>query len=87
MDWGSEHLTTILGIGVGHLPTKIAGRARHLNSFFKCLGYAQGFAPGEMLVTGIDSHISTKHKLRENIVSIVFVKFGKDRCNFLKEWL
>ena len=44
--------------GQGHLPTKIARRAWHLNNFFKCPGYARGFAQGgRMLAAGIDSHI------------------------------
>ena len=33
----------------GHLPTKIARRAGHLSDFFKCLGYARGFARGGCL--------------------------------------
>ena len=32
--------------GARHLSTKIARRAEHLNNFFKCPGYARGFARG-----------------------------------------
>ena len=45
---------------MGHLPTEIACRARHLNNFFKCLEYARGFAQGggsAMLTAGIDLRI------------------------------
>ena len=45
VDWRAGHLTTTEGTGAGHLPTKIARRARHLN-FFKCPRYARGFARG-----------------------------------------
>ena len=57
MDWRAGHLTTTEGTGSGHLPTKIARRAGHLNNFFKCPGYARRFARGGMLAAGIDSHI------------------------------
>ena len=35
------------------------------NTFFKCPGYARGFARGGMLAAGIDSHINRElHQLR-----------------------
>ena len=46
MDRKAGHLNTTEGTGGGHLPTKTARRAGHLNNFFKCAGYARGL-PGE----------------------------------------
>ena len=42
MDRRAGRLTTTEGTGAGHLPTKIARRARYLKYFFKCPGYARG---------------------------------------------
>ena len=47
MDWVARHLATIEGTGAGHLPTKIARRAGHLNNFLKCPGYAGGLPGGD----------------------------------------
>ena len=50
MDWRAGHLAIIVGTGAGHLPTKTARRAGHLNIFSnaRCM-------PGGMLAPGIDS--------------------------------
>ena len=45
MDWRAGHLTTTEGTGVGHLPTKIARMAGHLNFFSNARGNP-GVCPG-----------------------------------------
>ena len=57
MDWRDGHLTTTEGMGAGHLPTKIARRAGHLNNFFKC---PRG---GGMLAAGVDSRITSENQV------------------------
>ena len=65
IDWRDGHLTTTEGTGAGHLPTKIARRAGHLNNFFQMSGVYPGVCPwGGMLAAGVDSHISQE----ENVV-------------------
>ena len=78
MDWGAGHLTIIVGTGgAGHLPTKIARRAGHLNNFFKC----PGVFPGGMLAAGIDSHISYMFFiLRDSPFKNNYQTYGKVRA-------
>ena len=42
MDWGTRHLTVIIGTGAGHLSTKVARRAGHLTNFFPMPGVCPG---------------------------------------------
>ena len=53
MDWGSGHLTIIVGTGTGHLPTKIFPQGRAFDQYFQM----PGVCPGGMLAVGIDLHI------------------------------
>ena len=42
MDWGSGHLTIIVGTGTGHLPTKIFPQGRAFDQYFQMPGVCPG---------------------------------------------
>ena len=46
MDWRAGHLTTTEGTGVGFFANKNCPQGRAFEQFFKCPGYARGFARG-----------------------------------------
>ena len=50
MDWGTRHLTVIVGTGAGHLPTKVALRAGRSTNFLPMPGAG---LPGGMLTVRI----------------------------------
>ena len=66
-DWGTGHLTVIVGTGAGHLPTKIVQWAGHLTNFFKCTGFTRWFSR-RMLAARMDSYIKTSKKRSNSIV-------------------
>ena len=66
-DWGTRHLTIIVGTGAGHLPTKIAQWAGHLTNFFKCTGFTRWFSR-RMLAARMDSYIKTSKKRSDSFV-------------------
>ena len=43
MDLGAGHLTIIVGMGGGNLPTKVAPRAGHLTNFSNARGDARAW--------------------------------------------
>ena len=47
MDWRTGHLTTTEGTGVRAFANKNCPQGRAFENFFKCPGYARGFARGE----------------------------------------
>ena len=60
IDWRAGHLTTTEGTGGGAFANENCSQGGDLNNFFKCPGYARGFARGGMLAAGIDSHITSR---------------------------
>ena len=60
IDLGATHLTVIVGTGGGAFINKNCLQGRAFDHFFKCPGFARGFAWG-MLAAGIDSHITAEN--------------------------
>ena len=75
MDFGAGRLIIIVGTGAGHLPTKIARRAEHLNIFSNARGLPGPFSRVQMLAAGIDSHISKPLSSRH--LSYIRIKLNK----------
>ena len=60
-DLGAGHLTIIVGTGGRAFIKKYCPQGRVFDKFFKCPGFARGFARG-MLAAGIDSQLNKNRK-------------------------
>ena len=58
MDWGTGHLTIIVGTGDGAFANNNCPQDRAFVNFFQMTRVCPGVCPGGMLGVGIDSHIN-----------------------------